>query len=422
MTPRALHPVMAVGDGSGEPDPGAVWVGAIEVREADLTDGLVLEGGEAFGRARLLVWQAGCVRGFVELAVSGGAVSGVDLAAALGRLAPLTRSAPPASGGPISVVICTRDRPDDLRRCLAAVLALDYPEFEVVVVDSASATAATRAVVTSLASGRPRYLRVDQPGLSRARNTGVRAAAHELVAFLDDDVIVDPRWLRGISAGFASGPDVVCVTGIVASGQLLTRAQRSMDRRLTWARNVNVTRFSLADPPAAYPLFPFQFGAYGTGAGFASRRSTLFELGGFDEALGVGTPTGGGEDLDWFTRVVLAGHTLLYAPDALVWHKHRLTDAELSSQLEAYGVGLGALLAKLAAHPAARRAMLSHVVRGVRHARRMVSPEQAPGQRAPRSGNAARELLAIARGPLALRRARRHGAAAPLLAVDSSRS
>jgi GT2 family glycosyltransferase len=420
MTPRALHPVMSAAGVSGEPEAGAVWVGAIEVREPDLTDGLVIDGGEAFDRARLLVWQAGCVRGFVELAVSGGAVSGSDLAAALDRLAPLTRSAPSASGVPISVVICTRDRPDDLRRCLSAVLELDYPEFEVVVVDSASATAATREVV--IASGRARYLRVDQPGLSRARNAGVRAAAHELVAFLDDDVIVDPRWLRGIAAGFATGADVVCVTGIVASGQLLTRAQRSMDRRLTWARNVEITRFSLADPPAAYPLFPFQFGAYGTGAGFASRRSTLFELGGFDEALGVGTPTGGGEDLDWFTRVVLAGHTLLYAPDALVWHKHRLTDAELSSQLEAYGVGLGALLAKLAAHPAARRAMLSHVVRGARHARRMVRPEPAPGQSVPRSGNAARELLAIARGPLALRRARRHGAAAPLLTVNDRRS
>jgi GT2 family glycosyltransferase len=406
-------------DGSAEVrDATAVWVGAAEVSETDLADGLALDGGGEFDRARLLVWQAGCVRGFIELAVSGGDVSGPDLEAAVNRLAPLARQSRPASGIPISVVICTRDRPDDLRRCLAAVLALDYPDFEVVVVDSASATAATRDVVTALASARVRYTRVDRPGLSLARNLGVRAAAHGLIAFTDDDVIVDPGWLRGISAGFATGTDVACVTGIVASGELLTPAQRSMDRRLTWARNVTPTRFSLADPPAAYPLFPFQFGAYGTGASFAARTATLFELGGFDEALGVGTATGGGEDIDWFTRVVLAGHTLLYQPDALVWHKHRRTDAELDTQLEGFRLGLGAVLAKLAARPAARRAMLPLLARGVRHAGHMVDPGRDSAAREPRTGSAARELLAMARGPFALRRARRDGAPAAPLTVD----
>ena len=190
---------------------------------------------------------------------------------------------------------------------------------------------------------------------------------YDYIAFTDDDVVVDRRWLTALHRGFSLGADVDCVTGMVATGQLQSRSQRYFDRRVSWARNVNRTIFRLQDPPPDMPLFPFQFGAYGTGANFSARRSALFELGGFDEALGVGSPTAGGEDIDFFIRVVLANRALVYLPDAVVWHKHRADDEGLKVQLENYGRGLGAVLTKLACERRARRLMATRLVRGIRY-------------------------------------------------------
>ena len=320
----------------------------------------------------------------------------------------------------MSVVVCTRDRPNDLRRCLAALVDMKHPEFEVIVVDNAPTTHATRRIVESLTDNRVRYLRVDTPGLSRARNAGVRAARHDHVAFTDDDVVVDARWLQALGRGFAADRDIGCVTGLVASGQLESPSQLYFDRRVSWAENAHVTVFRLDDPPAGVPLFPFQFGAYGTGANFGAKRSLLFELGGFDEALGAGSPTGSGEDSDLFVRVVLAGHALLYQPHAVVWHKNRIDGGSLSSQLENYGLGLGAVLAKLAGNPQARRAMAPLVARAALHARRMVRVETS-GAEEVGSDLAYRELRGILRGPWALHQARRHGLPRPLHLETESR-
>src|SRR5687767_1821551 len=85
----------------------------------------------------------------------------------------------------------------------------------------------------------------------------------------------------------------------------------------------------MADPPADPPTFPFCVGAFGTGANFALDRRTALALGAFDPALGVGTRTGGGEDIDMFTRVIREGHSLVVQPSAIVWHRHRAEPEDL---------------------------------------------------------------------------------------------
>ena len=271
-------------------------------------------------------------------------------------------------------------------------------------------------LVEPMADRGVRYVRADLPGLSRARNAGARAATYGHLAFTDDDVLVDRRWLSALGQGFADDPDVGCVTGMVATGQLESRSQRYFDQRVAWGGSVRVTRFKLDDPPTGFPLFPFQFGAYGTGANFAVKRSLLFVLGGFDEALGVGSPTGGGEDIDWFLRVILEGQTLLYQPDAVVWHKHRIDDEGLATQLENYGIGLGAVLAKLAADPKALRAMAPLMGRAVLHTWRILRVKDNGTESTEKmgSGNAYREFRGILRGPWALHEARRDRVARPL--------
>ncbi|UBQ01418.1 glycosyltransferase family 2 protein [Curtobacterium sp. TXMA1] len=332
---------------------GAVWVGAVDVREVpegDLAIPLAAAGG--YCTARLLVRDGTAPRGFVDLPVTDGAVDAGSLREAVAALPPAAHPPVPSRLPRTSVVLCTRDRADQLADALRSVLALDHPDLEVVVVDNAPSDDATRRLVTAPGTDpRVRYVLEPTPGLSRARNAGVRAARGEVVAFTDDDVVVDPGWLRAVASGFARGEDVVCVSGLVASGELRTPAQRWFDERVTWSRNLVPRVFRLAAPPADRPLFPFSVGDYGTGANFAVRRDALLALGGFDEALGVGTVTGGGEDIDLFARVVLSGAALVVEPSALVWHRHRADVTALRTQAVGYGTGLGAWLTKTALRP-----------------------------------------------------------------------
>ncbi|PRC47119.1 glycosyl transferase family 2, partial [Mycobacterium sp. ITM-2017-0098] len=144
------------------------------------------------------------------------------------------------------------------------------------------------------------------------------------------------------------GPAVSCVSGIVAAAELRTPAQAYFDSRVGWSACLQARVFDRAAPPADIPLFPFAVGHYGTGANFAVNRDFAMGLGGFDEALGAGSPAGGGEDLDMFFRVLDAGAQLVYDPAAVVWHRHRADSDGLAAQSRTYGIGLGAWIAKIA--------------------------------------------------------------------------
>ncbi|GAA3337473.1 hypothetical protein GCM10017714_04660 [Curtobacterium pusillum] len=340
---------------------GAAWVGAVDRQEALAASVVELAGAEGFRRARLLVRDGREVAGFVDVSVDDrGEVDPAELVPALRALR--TTSLPSAARathpGRMSVVIGTRDRPDDVRRCVRSVLASAYDDFEVIVVDNAPTTDATRAVVGSFADPRLTYVLEARAGVSRARNAGLAHASGSVVAFVDDDVVVDREWLAAIAEVYARDADVVCATGLVPSGELRTPTQRYFDERVTWARNLERRVFRTASPPADLPLFPFSVGAFGTGANMSLRRSAALELGGFDVALGPGTPARAGEDPDLFTRALLSGGALAVEPSAVVWHRHRPDRAALRSQALGYGTGLGAWVAKLMTRPSTAVAVL----------------------------------------------------------------
>jgi len=407
---------------------GALWVGAVDV--ADLArpdvDDLRLVDAEGHPAARLLVRDGREVLGVVEVPVVHDHVS-IDLVRSeAADLAATPRPvALPAGGLPtVTVVVCTRDRAEQLRGCLTSVLALDHPAFDVVVVDNAPSTSATRDLVADeFDDPRVRYVVEPVAGLSGARNAGLRAATGEVVAFTDDDVVVDAGWLLGLCDGFARADDVACVTGLVASGELRTPVQRSFDDRVSWSRNVSPRVFRLDEQPADLPTFPFSVGAFGTGADFALRRDVALALGGFDTAFGVGTRTAGGEDLDVFTRVLFAGHALAVQPSALVWHRHRADLAALRVQAAGYGTGLGAWLAGVALDGRTRRAALRRAPHAVAAllakgragtasattSRVSTAPADAELERELRR-TARVELAGVARGPLLYLRQRWDGA------------
>ena len=397
---------------------GAVWVGELRGPVRDDTE-YRLERAEGYRRARLLVREERTLLGFVELDIEDGGLDAAALRRASDGLPPgavaESAAATDASGPSITVVVCTRDRVDSLKVALESILSLDHPDYEVIVVDNASRTDATQRFVTELGDPRVRVVTEPRPGLSRARNAGVRAANTEIVAFTDDDVVVDPHWLTELVAGFGAGNAVACVCGIVPSGEIRTPAQAYFDQRVGWASSCVPRLFDLAHPPADVPLFPFQVGVYGTGANFAVDRQAVFALGGFDEALGAGAPTDGGEDLDMFFRVLHAGWQLAYRPGAVVWHRHRADNEALAVQARGYGLGLGAWLAKIAVDPrtawlAARIAVRQAptFLRLSRKMSRVATPPDGLADDLP-VGIGATELRSIARGPFAYLKARVEG-------------
>jgi GT2 family glycosyltransferase len=248
----------------------------------------------------------------------------------------------------VSVVICTRDRPDQLETCLRCLSSQEYPSFEVVVVDNAPGDA-VRDIVAAGYAGRPtRYVPERRPGLSWARNTGIAAASGEIIAFLDDDEEPDRHWLTGLACGFARGNDIGCVSGMVLPARLDTAAEQLFEQLggHSQVRGFSAAIFSRHGPQSPlYPLPPF-----GVGANMAFRREALASIGGFDVALGAGTPTLAGEDTLALTLILLAGYRIAYEPAALMRHHHRGDLDSLGHQLRGYGVGLTAFYAALLRH------------------------------------------------------------------------
>ena len=341
------------------------------------------------GAAKVLVRLHGVPLGFLDLVVRDGGVPAAEVRAAadgLGLAAHLQADGltdPQAPGadwacqapgphplpGTISVVLCTRDRADSLRLALGSVLAAADHDVQVVVVDNAPRTDATRTVVDELADPRVTYLVEPRPGLSIARNTGARAATGDVIAFTDDDVVVDRQWLAGLRRGFTRAPRVGCVTGLVPSAELETAPQHFFDAKVHWSSSTTPRLFDLAEHRADSALYPYASGMVGTGANFAVSRPAYQALGGFDEALGAGALTRGGEDLDWFVRTLTGGWTIAYEPSAVVWHWHRKDLNSLREQLYGYGTGLTAYLLKHALTARGFRQMSRSALHGLRYSR-----------------------------------------------------
>jgi GT2 family glycosyltransferase len=243
----------------------------------------------------------------------------------------------PGSGPSCTVAVCTRDRPRELARCLEAVAALPDDGQEVLVVDSASRDDAPRETVRRWPA--VRYVREERPGLDVARNRALREARGEVVAFTDDDAAPDPGWLRALRRGFAS-PRTLCVTGLTLAAELETEAQEHFERLHGFGRGF---RRVVHDGLASDAFFVHRVGA---GANMALRRSALETIGPFDPALDAGTPTRSGGDHDYFTRILAAGHMIVYEPDALSWHWHRRDAEALRRTAWGYGAGVYAYLTR----------------------------------------------------------------------------
>jgi GT2 family glycosyltransferase len=244
----------------------------------------------------------------------------------------------PRADGLITVVLCTKDRPDQLKRCLDSLALLDDDDHEIVIVDNN----ATPVVHVDAGPARARVVHEPRRGLDIARNRGIAEARGTFVAFIDDDCEADPHWLTGLRRAF-SDPEVGLVTGRVRPASLLEPSARCFESYFSFDRGTARERFT---PWDHRPSYPFWTGALGTGCNMAMRRDLFDEVGCFDEHLDMGSTVGGGGDLDIFARFLDHGVIAEYTPDALVWHHHRERMSDLARQFRGYGQAVGALVVK----------------------------------------------------------------------------
>jgi O-antigen biosynthesis protein len=238
----------------------------------------------------------------------------------------------------VSVVVCTRDRTAELELCLEALVRLEYPRFEIIVVDNAPRTDDGMHLVETRFPG-VGYVREPRPGLDWARNRGILQATGELVAFTDDDVLVDPDWLDQLTLEFEESPAVMAVTGLVLPYRLDTPSERAFEAYGGFGRGFERLWFHRGVDQRGRRLLPHGAGRFGTGANMAFRRSLFDRIGAFDPALDVGTPTNGGGDLEIFFRLLRRGYALYYEPAAVVRHRHRPDPEGLLRQIEGWGTG-----------------------------------------------------------------------------------
>ena len=248
----------------------------------------------------------------------------------------------------VSVIVATHNRPAQVRHCLDSLLALHYPHYEIIIVDNAPDSYATAAVIQEFYGDVPqvRYLREDQPGASWARNCGIKAARGEILAFTDDDVVVDPYWLIELARAFQFTDNVACVTGLLLPLELETPAQSWIEEFGGFSKGFRRRIFDLMGNHPRTPLHPYTAGQFGTGASMAFTAAFLRSVNGFDPALGPGSLACGGEDLTLFFQAVTRGYKLVYEPGSIAYHPHYRRYADLRKQIYSYGVGLAAYLTK----------------------------------------------------------------------------
>lgn len=206
---------------------------------------------------------------------------------------------PPGQPWPrISVVVCSYNGARTIGGCLEGLMRLEYPDFEVIVVDDGS-TDRTADIAAAYAV---KLIRTANGGLGRARNIGLAAATGEIVAYLDDDAYPDSHWLTYLAATFLS------TTHVGVGGPNIAPAGDGLIADCVASAPGNPTHVLLSDQEAEH--IP--------GCNMAFRKVCLQAIDGFDPQFRVA-----GDDVDVCWRLRQCGWTLGFSPAAVVWHHRR---------------------------------------------------------------------------------------------------
>jgi GT2 family glycosyltransferase len=400
--------------------PGPLRVAVIDVDDPLIDLDCARAAQPPYAGAFILACRSGRPLGIVEMPLHGTRITAAELEHELrlqlgdawSRKSSYSHGDAPKLARASVVVPSILARPAQLRRCVERLAELDHPDYEVIVVDNRPGDPPPADIEGA------RVVREPHPGISAARNRGIATATGEIIAFTDDDVAVDRHWLGVLSERFARQSDVAAITGLMVPGELETSAQvlfeqsgSSPDRVFVPLTFERIGRFQvLRHVPEeggdrVHSLYAV--GEFGLGSNMAFRTSVLRAVGGFDEALGTGTPARGGEDLAMFLELLSRGYQLAYEPEAITFHSHRDSLDQLEDQIHGYGIGFTAMLTAVALrdprHLAGLAAALAPWLRSLRDpssAKQSHLTEDYPG------GLARAELRGMLAGPFAYLRSR----------------
>lgn len=202
-----------------------------------------------------------------------------------------------------TIVICTRNRPILLRKCLEGIAHLDRSPDEVIVVDNTSGDEETKAVAREFAAV---YTFEPVQGLSRARNRGMSESNSDIVAYLDDDAVPDEHWLGNLLEPFKD-QKVAAAAGRIVTPQ--SPSENSTSQVARSLSNKDPKWFEIAT-----------FGGFGLGSNMAIRKQACGGQRVFDERLGRGAPFQIAEENYALAFLISHGYTAVYLPDAIVFH------------------------------------------------------------------------------------------------------
>lgn len=206
----------------------------------------------------------------------------------------------------ITVIVCTRDRPQDLALCLPSLLANDYPDFSVLVMDQGE-TDAGEGVAAEHAGPRLEYHRLAFTGRARALNAALTHADGELLALTDDDCVAPRFWLRRAASVLSSEPEAGIVFGGVASAP--------HDPARVFVPTFQPTRYRVVRGRRVCAH------GVGIGANLVVRREVVERIGGFDESLGPGSRFRSGDDWELAYRALRAGFAIVQDPANVIVHR-----------------------------------------------------------------------------------------------------
>ncbi len=244
----------------------------------------------------------------------------------------------------VSLVVCTKNRPSDLARCLRSLGTLEPSASEIIVVDNDPGSGLTKLVV----DGFPgiRYVPEPRLGLSAARNRGLSESASQVVLFVDDDVVIHTQLIRRLRSAFRDERTMV-VTGLVLPAELETDAQILFENHLGYFhQGYHVRKFDSRyfDQMRNEGVPTWSIGA---GANMGVRRRAFEMNYAFDERFGPGVFGGCGEDSEYWYRLLADGWSIVYDPAVVVYHHHRRDIGQLRKLVRDYMKGhVAALIAQ----------------------------------------------------------------------------
>ncbi|MER3432070.1 MAG: glycosyltransferase [Leptolyngbya sp. ERB_1_1] len=214
----------------------------------------------------------------------------------------------------VSAIICTHNRDRYLGFAIDSLLAQDFSEFEIIVVDNASSDRTREVVEARLEDRRLRYIYESEIGLSVARNTGAKIANGEILAYLDDDAIASSQWLQTICAAYQENPRLAIAGGKVT---LIWTDGITAPNWLSDGLTGNLGAYDLGDAV----VWIDRPGLTPRGLNYSIRKSFLTQIGGFDPNLGrVGKNLLSNEELHMTYLAMQAGWEVAYLPSAAVAH------------------------------------------------------------------------------------------------------